>query len=218
MCDVVTISLMNIPTYRTIGEAWLNTCQQCMADGREYEIQRGSYIGQRRKQLDRLAFAITSPGERPLGVEYRGIPVSDDESIHRYFEDYLINPTIPGNEQYTYASRLHPQLYKIISILRKTPNTNQAIAEVGKQSDLQLADPPCLRVLSWKVTPAGLQLTSFWRSWDLYGALAMNLGGLQLLNELMSEWSGLQPGPLICCSDGGHIYEQSWAVAPGGEG
>lgn len=209
---------MNIATYRTISEAWLNTCQQCMSGGREYKIQRGSYVGQRRKQLDWLTFVITSPGERPLGVEYRGTPISDDESIARYFEDYLINPTIPGNEQYTYASRLHPQLHTIISILRTTPNTNQAVAEVGQSSDIHLTDPPCLRLLPWKATPAGLQLTSFWRSWDLYGALAMNLGGLQLLNELMAEWSGLQPGPLFCYSDGGHIYEQSWGVAPGGEG
>lgn len=208
---------MTIPIYRTIGEAWLNTCQTCMAVGREYEIQRGSFIGQRRKQLDQLAFVITSPSERPLGVVNRGIPISDDENIHRYFEDYLINSEVSDREQYTYASRIHPQLHKIISILRTTPNTNQVIAEVGQPSDIQLAFPPCLRVLSWKVTPDGLQLSSFWRSWDLYGALAMNLGGLQLLNELMAEWSGLQPGPLICYSDGGHIYEQSWGVAPGGE-
>ncbi len=209
---------MKIATYRTIGEAWLNTCQQCMSDGREYEIQRGSYVGQRRKQLDRLAFAISSPGERPLGIEYRGTPISDENSLHRYFEDYLINSTLAANEQYTYASRIEPQLYEIVTRLRKTPNTNQAVAEVGQPSDIRLADPPCLRVLSWKVTGAGLQLTSFWRSWDMYGALAMNLGGLQLLNELMAEWCGLQPGPLVCYSDGGHIYEHSWGVAPGGEG
>lgn len=213
MRDVV-ITSMTIPTYRTIGEAWLNTCQQCMTGGREYTIQRGSYVGQRRKQLDWLAFAISSPGERPLGFEYQGTPISDGESIHRYFEDYLINPDVSDNEQYTYASRLHPQLYKIISILRKTPNTNQAVAEVAKPSDIHLADPPCLRVLSWKVTAAGLQLSSFWRSWDLYGALATNLGGLQLLNELMAEWCGIRPGSLVCYSDGAHVYEQSWSVAP----
>jgi thymidylate synthase len=208
---------MNIPTYRTIGEAWLNVCQRCMADGRKYEIQRGSYIGQRRKQLDMLSFAISSPGERPLAVEYRGTPISDDESITRYFEDYLINPALADNEQYTYASRLNLQIYEVAAMLRGSPNTNQAIAEVGQPSDINLADPPCLRLLSWKSTPQGLQLTSFWRSWDLYGALAMNLGGLQLLNEFMAEWAGLEAGSLVCYSDGAHIYEQSWAVAPGGE-
>lgn len=217
MCNVI-ITRRNILTYRTIGEAWLNTCQQCIADGREYKIQRGSYVSQKRKQLDWLAFVILSPGERPLGVEYRGTPISDDKSIHRYFEDYLINPEVSDKEQYTYASRLHPQLYKIISTLRKTPNTNQATAEIGQPTDIHLTDPPCLRVLSWKVTPVGLQLSSFWRSWDLYGAMAMNLGGLQLLNEMMAEWSGIGAGPLVCYSDGGHIYEQSWGVAPGGEG
>lgn len=209
--------MSTLPIYRTIGEAWLCSNQLCMVNGREYEIQRGSYVGQRRKQLDWLAFIITSPGERPLAVEYRGTPISDDESIARYFEDYLITSTLTKNEQYTYGSRLQPQLFEIVGMLRKTPNTNQATAEVGQPYDINLPDPPCLRVLSWKVTDAGLQLTSFWRSWDLYAGLPTNLGGLQLLNELMAEWCGISPGSLVCYSDGGHVYEQSWRVAPGGD-
>jgi len=196
--------------YRTIGEAWLNVCQRCLAQGRTYVITRGSYEGQQRKQLDHLAFMITHPGTRPLGVEYKGTPISDDESIQRYFEDYLINPRLAENEQYTYASRVAPHLEAIAEMLYKTPGTNQATIEVGRPEDIDLSDPPCLRVLSWKVTPGGLQLTSFWRSWDLYAALPTNLGGLQLLNELVAEWAGLSPGPLVCYSDGGHIYDHCW--------
>ena len=199
-------------TYRTIGEAWLNVCRRCLKHGRTYVITRGSYVGQQRKQLDRLAFVVTHPGTRPLGVEFKGTPVSDDDSIHRYFEDYLIAPQLTEHEQYTYASRIAPHLEPIAGMLRESPATNQATIEVGRPEDVELTDPPCLRVLSWKATPAGLQLSSFWRSWDLYVALPTNLGGLQLLNEMMAEWSGLSPGPLVCYSDGGHVYDHCWKM------
>jgi len=197
-------------TYRTIGEAWLNVCRQCLEHGRTYTITRGSYEGQQRKQLDQLAFIITHPGTRPLGIDYQGMPISDDESIHRYFEDYLIDTRLAENEQYTYASRIAPNLEAVAGMLRESPATNQATIEVGRPEDIELADPPCLRILSWKATDVGLQLTSFWRSWDLYAALPTNLGGLQLLNETMAEWSGLPLGPLVCYSDGGHVYDHCW--------
>lgn len=199
-------------TYRTIGEAWLNVCRRCLEQGRTYTITRGSYVGQQRKQLDQLAFVITHPGTRPLGIDHRGMPISDDESIHRYFEDYLIDPRLAEKEQYTYASRIAPNLEAIAEMLRESPETNQATIEVGRPEDIVLPDPPCLRVLSWKATPAGLQLSSFWRSWDLYAALPTNLGGLQLLNETMAEWAELSPGPLACYSDGGHIYDHCWKM------
>ncbi|MCP4083220.1 MAG: hypothetical protein GY743_23610 [Planctomycetaceae bacterium] len=199
-------------TYRTIGEAWLNVNQQCLANGRTYTITRGSYKGQRRKQLDALAFIISHPYTRPLGVEYTGVAISDDSSIEKYYADYLVNPTLQRNEQYTYASRLSPYYKAIGEMLLSTPNTNQATLEVGRPSDVLLNDPPCLRVVSWKITGNGLQLSSFWRSWDLFSALATNLGGLVLLNELIAEWSEVEPGPLVCYSDGGHIYDHNWKM------
>ena len=205
-------------TYRTIGEAWLNTCQSIMRHGRHYLIERGSYTGQHRAQLDQLAFVITNPGERPLAIEWRGRPISDDASIQRYFEDYVVSPPPydgDNNEQYTYGERIAFQLEHIAKMLHDTPFTNQASVSVAQPSDILLPDPPCLRELSWKWNGTGLQLSSFWRSWDVFGALGMNLGGLQLLNEAVAEWAGLVPGAMVCYSDGAHIYEQSWRDAPG---
>lgn len=127
--------------YRTIGEAWLNVCQRCLRQGRTYTITRGSYTGQQRKQL--LAFMISHPGTRPLGLEYKGMPISDDESIGRYFEDYLIDTRLTANEQYTYANRFAPYLETVGEMLRQAPGTNQATIEVGRPEDLGLTDPPC---------------------------------------------------------------------------
>lgn len=197
-------------TYWTIGEAWLAVNQVCLAKGRTYTIDRGSMVGHRRKQLDVLAFSIVHPGQRPLGIEYKGTAISSDDSIQTYFVDYLIDPTLRPNEAYTYANRIAPYLLPIAEMLRETPHTNQAVIEVGRPEDTLLDDPPCLRLLSWKVTPNGLQLTTFWRSWDLYAAFPVNVGGIQLLNEMMAEWAGLEPGHLVCYSDGAHLYDYCW--------
>ncbi len=202
----------HIMKYRTIGEAWLSICQECVRNGREFTITRGSYVGQRRKQLDELAFIITHPETRPLGFEHQGLAISDDKSIEKYFVDYLIDPTLADNEQYTYASRIAPHLEMVAEMLRRTPDTNQAALEVARPEDVLLPDPPCLRVLSWKVTGGVLQLTSFWRSWDLFSGLPTNLGGIQLLNEMMAEWAEAEPGPLFCTSDGAHVYDHNWEM------
>ena len=197
---------------RDIGDAWHSTYRRCLRDSRTYIVQRGSFVGQQRKQLDTLALCILLPETRPLGVTFGGAAISDDESIQRYFEDYLINPTVAPNEEYTYGSRIAPHLESVAAILRETLHTNQAFIPVAQPGDHLLADPPCLQTLTWKVTEEGLQLTSFWRSWDVYGALATNLGGLQLLNEMMAEWAGLRPGQLVAYSDGAHMYDYAWEV------
>ncbi len=201
-----------IPDYRTIGFAWLNVCQQVMLHGREFTIDRGSYARQKRKQLDALAFTISHPETRPLGFEHKGLPVCDDKSIEGYFVDYLISPELMPDEQYTYGSRIEPHLERVAMMLKESPGTNQATIEVARPDDVLLPDPPCLRVLSWKVTDKGLQLSSFWRSWDLFAAFGTNLGGLQMLNEAMAEWAGVKPGPMFCSSDGGHIYDHCWEM------
>jgi thymidylate synthase len=183
-----------------------------MGKGDVYTIERGSYVGQQRKQLSRLAVAILRPEIRPLSPVIKGAPVADDESIHRYFEDYLINPDVGPNEVYTYSSRLAPHLEYIATMLRETPNTNQATIEIGRPEDVYLDDPPCLRVVSWKVLPIGLQMSVFFRSWDLHTGFPTNVGGLQLLNEMMAEWVGLDSGYLVLYSDGAHLYDHSWGM------
>lgn len=198
--------------YHNISAAWFFSCNRCLNSGYTYTIDRGSYVGQQRKQLEWLAGFITNPSDRPLGITYNNIPVSDDESIYRYFEDYLVNTDTAENEQYTYGNRVAPWLETVAAMLQDTPQTNQATIEVGRPEDILLPDPPCLRVLSWKVTPSGLQLTSFWRSWDLFTGFPTNMGGLQLLNEMMAEWVGVRPGRLVYYSDGAHIYDHCWEM------
>ena len=199
---------------KTISEAWFKLFRACVTQGRWYIIERGSYEGAQRAQIDRLALIISCPETRPLAVTYKGMPISDDRSTLEYYQNYIMGcQSRATNEEYTYAERVAPWITGIAEMLRLTPHTNQATLSVGKPGDSELPDPPCLRELSWKVITGGkLQLTSFWRSWDAYGGFPTNMGALQLLNEDVAASAGLETGPLVAFSDGAHVYEHSWGM------
>lgn len=192
--------------FKSVEESWFNVCTHIMQRGYEYEIQRGSFKGQKRKQLPYLAFVIEKPHKFPLYVYHKGVYLTTDTQIENYFTNYLMKPTSAQNETYSYGSRITPHLNYLVEMLKDNPGTNQGVIEVGRPKDIILPDPPCLRSLSWKYVKGKLNLTSYWRSWDIQNALPLNLGGLTLLNNYVSEMSGHEPGDLICFSDGAHVY------------
>lgn len=201
-------------TVRTLDEAHKQTLRTVMQHGTDYLVQRGSCVGQLRRQLPALALLVEHPETRPLApVCGPGVlAVATDASIHKYFADYLIGSQVADREDYTYGSRIAPYLEVTAEMLRTTPGTNQATIEIARPSDILLDDPPCLRSLTWNVVDDKLQLTNFWRSWDVHGGLPMNLGGLQLLNEMMAEWAGIESGDLVAYSSGAHVYEHVWGL------
>lgn len=184
--------------------------QACLAVGHEYRVERGSYEGQRRLQLAQLSLFIRQPGELPMDIGWEGKPLSSRDGIAQYFQDYLLSEEIRPNEQYTYGRRIVPRLHEIIKMLMSTPHTNQACISVAKPDDVLLEDPPCLRSLAWNIVDGKLQMTSYWRSWDLYTGLPTNLGGLQLLNEYVSGFADIPAGPQWAVSNGAHLYEYCW--------
>jgi thymidylate synthase len=198
----------------SIDEAWRLACKQVMLFGHIYTVQRGSYEGQQRKQLARLMLVIERPDSRPLApiCKTGEIPVTDEGAIETYFANYLASPHLAKDEQYTYGNRIHYHLKPTAKRLKETPGTNQAVIEIARPEDVLLDDPPCLRVLDWKVCEGKLWLSSYWRSWDVHGALPVNLGGLQLLNEMMAEWAKLEPGPQVAYSSGAHVYDHAWGL------
>jgi len=197
-------------TYKTIEEAWFFSCKKVLTEGYKQKIERGSFVGHERSQFESLAFEITNG--RPLTTSFKGKNITTEPQIEKYFQEHIINLAVKYNEIYTYGERIHEYLSLIIKILKNEKNTNQAIIEVAKPDDAYLEDPPCLRVISWKVVNGKLNLTSFWRSWDLCNGLPVNLGGLQLLNELVASETDLEVGKLICFSDGGHVYDMSYSM------
>lgn len=200
---------------RTIEQAWRMSLWYCARYGYSYKVEKGSYEGQIRKQLNHLTVVIEEPYIRPLAVslpENRGIPApTSEEKIQAYFFEYLATDTKGEKEDYTYGQYIAPQLPEVINLLNRSGGaTNQACIGIGDQESVKLADPPCLRVVDFKVVEGKLNLSLFFRSWDIFVGFPENLGGLQLLKEyILSHLEfPVEDGPIIAYSSGAHIYEQ----------
>jgi len=75
--------------------------------GRKYKIDTGSFKGANRLEFDFCSGFIKYPHQRPLApIMPEGIPpVTTDEKLElEYFPNYLMNPTLEGNEHYKYSS------------------------------------------------------------------------------------------------------------------
>ena len=51
---------------RDLSEAWFLCLRKVLDEGHEYKIERGSYSGQQRKELDMAVVQVRNPGNRPL--------------------------------------------------------------------------------------------------------------------------------------------------------
>jgi len=191
-------------------------------------IQKGSFEKEQyRLQIPSLVLFIEEPWRDmvPEISPHYGIPAPvTTEYIENYFVEYLMNPELSENETYRYSSRIchrlkagDTQIERVIKILKETPFTNQAVIEIGSPDDFDVCvdkhgryDPPCLRLLDFKVIPFDnekvLTLTAYFRSWDLWAGLPANLGGLELLKQYVAMEANLKNGPLYAYSAGAHIY------------
>ena len=90
---------------------------------------------------------------------------------------------------------------------------NQMVLQVGSPGDMMLKDPPCLRHIDTRIQDGKLNFYPYFRSWDLWGGLPANLGGIQLLKEYASAEIEIDDGEMIAISKGLHIYDYSFDLA-----
>ena len=197
----------------SLNDAWREVMWACVLNGYDYVVKGGSYVGQIRKQLSNVSIKIKEPWIRPLSpyTPPPYPPPTSDEKIEKYFLDYIISEEVHGNEDYTYGSFISPQIQRAIKLLKETNgNTNQACISIGDRNSIFLNDPPCLRTIAFKVVNNKLNMSVFFRSWDLYAGFPENLGGLQLLKEFVLSQVELDisDGCIFAYSDGLHLYDQ----------
>jgi len=205
---------------RTIDAAWRESMWLCVRSGYDFLVKGGSYVGQIRKQLEHITIVIDQPWTRPLEpILPPGIPPpTSEEKIVTYFTRYIISDQLAENEVYTYGEFIQAQLQRIINLLiSSNGNTNQATICIGNPQTTFLDDPPCLRSISFKVVEYRLNMTVYFRSWDLYAGLPENLAGLQLLKEYVLEYIqaggvNVVDGKIIAFSDGLHLYDQYFSL------
>jgi len=200
---------------RDLSEAWFLCICKTLDEGYEYKIDRGSYAGQRRKELDLVAVQVRYPGTRPLIPDVpQGVP---PPSTMEYVEDYLpylMTAHKAETEQYTYGQYLEKQIAEVIRMYREDGhNTNQAYMSVGNEQSIYLADPPCLRMIDTRIRDGRLNFIVYFRSWDLWAGLPSNLAAIQLLKEYMASEIGVEDGELVAMSKGLHLYEYAWELA-----
>lgn len=202
---------------RDLPDAWFQAVSKILDAGRTYTIDRGSYEGKQRLEFDHLTLHVRHPGQRPLLPETppgSGVPNPVAPDYLDEYLPYLMTDMREPGEQYTYGERLEEQIGEVIEMYQRDGHgTNQACMEVGKPEDIDLSDPPCLRMIDTRISYSSLHFIVYFRSWDLWGGLPANLGGIQLLKEYMAECIGVEDGEIIASSKGVHLYDHCWPLA-----
>jgi thymidylate synthase len=210
-------SILNIERIvaRDLPEAWFRCLGRTLIDGYEYKIDRGSYAGQRRKELDFVIVHIRNPGTEPLVPDVpQGVPPPTSMEYVESYLPYLMTAHKGEGEQYTYGQYLEKQIPQVIRMYKEDGyNTNQAFMAVGDDQSINLSDPPCLRGIDTRVRYGKLHFFVYFRSWDLWAGFPSNLAAIQLLKEYMASEIGVDDGELIAMSKGLHLYEYSWELA-----
>jgi len=220
---------------KTISDAWFQLIYNIFDHSYTQKIQKGSFENEQyRLQYPGMAVFIEHPSEDMIPVIPPALNIPSPttmEYIEDYFANYLMDPELSENETYKYASRIHhpmpkggTQLERVIAVLKETPMTNQAIVEIGSPDDHDVCygndgklDPPCLRLLDFKVMPVNdepaLSVSCYFRSWDLWAGFPTNLGGMELLKNYVAGETGLKNGPMYAYSAGAHIYGYQEEIA-----
>jgi len=200
---------------RDLSEAWFLCLRKTLTEGHDYKIERGSYAGERRRELDFVAIRVMNPGTRPLVPDVpQGVPAPTTMEYVESYLPYLMTAHKAEGEQYTYGQYLEKQIAEVIRMYKEDGyNTNQAFMAVGDSQSIYLSDPPCLRAIDTRILDNTLHFVVYFRSWDLWAGFPSNLAAIQLLKEYMSSEIGVADGELIATSKGLHLYEYSWELA-----
>jgi len=207
-------------TARDLSEAWFLCLKAALASKREYTIERGSYVGQKRREIEFITLNVIHPGTRPIVPDTPpGIPPPSSMKYIEEYLPYLMTDKIKPNEQYTYGMYLQDQIAEVIRMYQDDGfHTNQACMVVGEPKCIYMSDPPCLRQIDTRIENSGLNryrlnFYVYFRSWDLWAGFPSNLAALQLLKEYMADEIGVEDGELVACSKGLHLYDYSWDSA-----
>ncbi|MDD4954298.1 MAG: thymidylate synthase [Candidatus Omnitrophica bacterium] len=222
-----------------LNDAWFQCLSAILDKGHVYTITSGSYAGQKRLEFDLLTLRVRKPSHQiiPVIPEGMSIPAPTDMDYIQGYLSYLLTGTKTNTEDYTYGERLVDpkvrlkrgaagkemaeelpldvnQVEEVIKMYKeKGFGTNQATMEIGMPSDIKLVDPPCLRLIDTRVRYGKLHFILYFRSWDLWGGMPSNLGGLQLVKQYMAEEIGVEDGEMVALSKGLHLYDYAWDLA-----
>jgi thymidylate synthase len=140
------------------------------------------------------------------------------------YSDQLLDAD-PRGFAYTYGERLREyrphsytigcdQVAEIIEKLRSDRHTRQAVACTWMPHEDNDQDyPPCMLVIDAKIRKNKLNLTTFFRSNDMFSAWPQNSYGLTKLQSYLCRALHATNGKLVFISSSAHIYEYDFQDA-----
>lgn len=142
--------------------------------------------------------------------KYKDILIQDEEAWKKVEDANEVYKDHGINFIYEYLSQLDLLIW---TYKNKGYRNNQMILQVGEPTDMLLQDPPCLRHIDTRIQDGKLHFYPYFRSWDLWGGLPANLGGIQLMKEYVASEIGVEDGEIIATSKGLHLYDYSFDLA-----
>src|SRR3989304_7192508 len=92
---------------RDLSEAWFLCLCKALNEGHKYRIERGSFSGQQRQELDFAVIKIKYPGTRPLIPDVPpGVPAPTTMEYIENYLPYLMAAHRADGEQYTHGQDL----------------------------------------------------------------------------------------------------------------
>ena len=200
---------------KTLPEAWFLCIKECMDNGYEYVIDRGSHEGSSRKELYSVTVRVEYPGSKPLVPDVpEGVPPPASMDYVEQYLPYLMTGIKQKGELYTYGEDIDYQLPELVRMYKEDGfGTNQACMSIGSKESIFLEHSQCLRVIDTRVWEGKLTFYVYFRSWDLWAGFPSNLAAIQILKEYVADALGVMDGELIAYSKGLHLYSLSWEVA-----
>jgi len=207
---------------RDLPEAWFLCLERIVEVGYDYTIDRGSNVGQKRKEFDIAVIKIKFPGVRPLVPDVPpglGLdPPASMDYVEQYAARYIMSSVKEPGEQYTYGEDLEKQIPELIRMYQEDGfGTNQACMSVGNADSIFLPDPQCLRIVDTRIRYGKFHMVVYFRSWDLYNGFSANLAAIQLMKEEIvreiNTREKVEDGEIIAISKGLHLYDYAWPLA-----
>jgi len=127
---------------RSINDTWFKAMKATMELGVDYRIDKGEYEGQFRRELDLAVITLSDPGQRPLACQMQNILPTTDAKIHKYFQNYILDPDFTGDgdqafleyslNEYKYSTWIGPSWQHCCDLLLQGEGgCNQATISIG---------------------------------------------------------------------------------------
>ena len=164
-----------------------------------------------------LTMVIVAPLVEPMISKlFIGDPTSLEQYRQEILDGILDFEIEKGNWDYTYHSRIAPQIPFIIEDLKRNPYSRRAVIDVRDvDHDLGSENPACLQHIQYFIRDGALHCKVLFRSNDACKATFMNAFALIMLQKRIADELGVEMGEYVHRANSFHCYEKDFPMLKG---